>query len=1182
MTLAALQQANAHSIDVADYYAWLASVELEFGERFRGIAQLWHGTDSALARMSRPSNVDGTGYAFHPAVLDACFHVLGAALRTPERAIDKPYLLSHVERMSLYRPLPESFWTHVVLEGDATHAMNAGMARASIQLVDDAGEVLAAFDGVQLHQMQERPRLETKVPPQVQQMLHEISWVEGQAAGADLPTAAALASAVAPRIAVVAADNDLAAYAAFSHELDRLSTSYILHALTRLGADWQVGARFRTAELQARLGVIPRHDRLFARLLEILGEDGYLQRDGDSWQVTRLPSFSDPELDYLAVREAHPDGEAALTITRRCASELATVLRGETDPIPLLFPGGSLSEMERLYRTSPPARSYNQLLAESLRSVRDSWSGARPLRILEVGAGTGSTSSYVLPMFAGRDIEYTFTDVSPLFLNRAREKFADVAGMKYATLDIGSDPVAQGFSLGHYDVVIGANVMHATPDLQHTMSTVRQLLVPGGLAVLLEGTAPQRFGDLTVGLLDGWWAFTDLDRRQYALMPRAKWTTLLKDAGFAASAIIVEDDAGPILEEQAIFVAQAPTVAMQRTKQRWLVLPDAAGTATELAGRLQRDGDDVTVIAVNDSSAITSVLDAAARKGSPITGVLYLQALDVLLSESTTADTLWNDQQRLLSHALHTVQTVAASPAAAPIWFVTRGAQATAVGESANAAQATLWGMSHVVAIEHPELHCHRVDLDGAAPASASLDALVAELRGAASEDQVALRGAQRRLRRLTHYAPPNTARIAIASDKTYLITGGLRGLGPRIAEWLVDQGARSIALVGRHAPDATAEAMIARLRSRGATVVPMRGDVSHEADVQGVLDRIRLSMPALAGVVHSAGALDDGVISSQNWSRFSTVMAAKVLGSWHLHRLAGPLDFLVLFSSGASVAGSAGQSNHAAANAFEDALAWYRQANGQPTVSINWGPWAEIGAAAERQVTGGSFLRQIPPRDGLSALEASMRVDGAGHGFARAQVAVLAADWTQISTGTNALLQTPLFRSLATTAAAASAGPRATIASVEKKSLRERLQGTAANRRRAALVDEVRQLTVRVLGIQQTAALDVNEPLRQLGLDSLMAVELRNLLGKAVGKTLPATITFDHPSVHALVEYLSVQVFAEELAVPVAAEVPPPRVAPPPTLVVQDDVELDEMSDDELALRLAQRLEGLSSEDLQ
>jgi acyl transferase domain-containing protein/SAM-dependent methyltransferase/acyl carrier protein len=1166
--LGELQQSNPTPIDVEGYYSWLAALDLEFGPRFRGIAAISQGHGSALARVVQPNGILSRGYTMHPAVLDSCFHAIGAALRTQGAPIERPYLLSHVERIAVYRALPASFWVHVSLEADAARGPHGDMVRSTMTLLQDDGRVLARFEGVQLNRAQQHPSLTStssaaSLPAAVQDMLHEISWIEGPPAGYPVPTPSTLAAAVMPKIDGIAAANGLSEYARFARALDALCSTFILDALGKLGAGWQAGTRFETAALQERLQVLPRHARLLARMLDILAEDGYLERDGSGWVVARMPDVLDPESERTALALAYPAGDAALALTSRCARELAPVLRGQSDPLQLLFPGGSLTEMERLYQTSPPARSYNELLAESLKPVRDAWPGDRPLRILEVGAGTGSTSAYVLPMLAGTPIEYTFTDVSTLFLNRAREKFAEVPGMHYAALDIGSDPVAQGFVPGHYDVVIGANVVHATADLKQTMTFVRTLLAPGGLVVLLEGTSPQRFGDLTVGLLEGWWAFSDTDRRQYALMPRDAWTSLFLEAGFASSTTIVEADAGPVLEEQAIFVAQAPVVPLEREPRRWVVVPDSTGVAKELVARLEHAGDII-------------VTDGAVTAG-PVAGVLYLRALDVRLDEHTAAETLWQEQEALLTDALRTVQTLAASTSPAPLWFVTRGAQAVGSGDGANPAQAVVWGLSHVVAIEHPELSCRRVDLDPQRPVTDSLDLLVQELHVRSAEDQVALRGPRRLLRRLTSYVPTPAPTVQIHADKTYLIVGGLRGLGLRIADWIADRGARSIALLGRQAPGASAEAAISRLRERGVNVVALRGDVSVEADVCRVLATVRESMAPLAGIIHSAGTLDDGVIAAQTWARFRRVMAAKVLGSWHLHRLAGPLDFLVLFSSGASVAGSAGQANHAAANAFEDALAWYRQSLGLPTVSINWGPWAEIGAAAERQVTGGSFLRQIPPDDGLLALEAAMRQAEDGHSFARAQVAVLAADWSQITAGTNALLQAPLFRRLAVGAArAATSGSRHSVPRSAQRSLRERLQVTAANRRRAALLDEVRQLTVRVLGVAQPGALDVNEPLRQLGLDSLMAVELRNLLGKTVGRTLPATITFDHPTVNALVTYLSTEVFAEEFAVRLTprgkeeASVVPPEAGRLP--------DLEGMTDDELALRLAHRLDRLNT----
>ncbi|HEY9227525.1 MAG TPA: KR domain-containing protein, partial [Gemmatimonadaceae bacterium] len=346
-------------------------------------------------------------------------------------------------------------------------------------------------------------------------------------------------------------------------------------------------------------------------------------------------------------------------------------------------------------------------------------------------------------------------------------------------------------------------------------------------------------------------------------------------------------------------------------------------------------------------------------------------------------------------------------------------------------------------------------------------------------------------------------------------------------------------------------------------------GDVSVRADVERVLSEIERTMPPLRGVIHAAGVLDDGVLSAQTRERFATVMAPKVLGTWHLHSLAGALDFLVLFSSGASLAGSPGQANHAAANAFEDALAFYRQSQGQPTVSINWGPWAEIGAAAERGITTADFVDAIAPRDGLLALEWAMRriADGV---FGHSQVGVLATDWPRLLAQYQGRVPA-FFSDMAVTAkrqATATSGDGHAM----QASLLDRLQSAAPNRRRTILLNDVRAHTIKVLGLAESDPLDVTEPLRQLGLDSLMAVELRNLLGRAVGRTLPATVTFDHPTVEALVDHLAKHVFAEQLS---EAARPTPLSAPlPPN--APDAAAIDDLSEAELAQRLLSKLERM------
>jgi NAD(P)-dependent dehydrogenase (short-subunit alcohol dehydrogenase family) len=584
-------------------------------------------------------------------------------------------------------------------------------------------------------------------------------------------------------------------------------------------------------------------------------------------------------------------------------------------------------------------------------------------------------------------------------------------------------------------------------------------------------------------------------------------------------------------------------------------------------------GDDASVL-TGPARGLTAALNEASAAGVPITGVVDLTPLDVRFDDLTATDALWADQQRLMSSALGLVQALVESHPSGErpvLWFATRGAQATCAAEPGSPAQASLWGMSHVVALEHPEIHCHRVDLDPSVRFVDALPAFLSELRAAPREKQVALRGDRRLLRRLVRHRPDPasaTRTQTIAADKTYLVTGGLRGLGLLVAEWLVDQGARSLVLMGRRAPEGPAIDALGRLTSRGATVITAAGDVSREEDVRRVIDDIARTMRPLGGIVHAAGVLDDGVLAAQTWERFATVMAPKVLGAWHLHRLAPPVDFFVLFSSGAAIGGSAGQANHAAANAFEDALAWYRQAHGLPTVSINWGPWAEVGAAADRRVSGPSFLRQIAPGDGLLALEACLRRDITSGRLARAQLAVLAADWSQTASTRSALLSSDLFRELAPSVRTAG-GPAAARTGTAAGTLRDRLRDTAPNRRRGALNEHVRMLTVKVLGLEDPGTLDIHEPLRQLGLDSLMAVELRNLLATAVGRTLPATITFDHPTVSALAEFLAADALADEL-VSVAAPVAVVPVAP-------DAVEPDDLSLDELAARLTQRLDRMT-----
>ena len=275
--------------------------------------------------------------------------------------------------------------------------------------------------------------------------------------------------------------------------------------------------------------------------------------------------------------------------------------------------------------------------------------------------------------------------------------------------------------------------------------------------------------------------------------------------------------------------------------------------------------------------------------------------------------------------------------------------------------------------------------------------------------------------------------------------------------------------------------------------------DVADAGQVAGLLREIA----PLRGIIHAAGVLDDGVVAQQTWPRFARVMAPKIAGAWHLHRLTqnAPLDFFVLFSSAAALLGSLGQASYAAANAFLDALAHYRRARGLTATSINWGPWAEVGMAAGLRWTDRG-MKSLTQQQGLQALAEVLRGDSP-------QVAVLPMDWPAWSA--HCSRKPPLLSEVAPAEAAASGEPE----------LLDRLKRTPAEQRRAVLEEYIARQAVKVLGLARSHRLNPRQPLQELGLDSLMAVELRNTLGLSLGRPLPVTLLFDYPTLETLVSYL-------------------------------------------------------------
>ncbi|MFE8598039.1 type I polyketide synthase [Archangium violaceum] len=572
-------------------------------------------------------------------------------------------------------------------------------------------------------------------------------------------------------------------------------------------------------------------------------------------------------------------------------------------------------------------------------------------------------------------------------------------------------------------------------------------------------------------------------------------------------------------------------VAMEESRpasQRWILFADEGGFGAELMEVLTQRGDRCTLvrrghefssgpdgIRLDPGSAAHFRQLLSAWEGEPPSGLLYLWGLDEGLDAEPSLAGLEAAQIPGCLGALHLTQALErTSWATMPrLVVVTRGTQRLPSDVRApRIAQAPLWGFGQAVATELPELRCLRVDL-AVEPRPEELGAFVHALLLPESETQAAVRGGALYTARLGHArlrASPEK-KPAISAEASYLIAGGLGGLGLRLAVWLADQGARHLVLLGRRAPSPEARSQLEALEARGVRVQVSLVDLSSREDVAEVLTGMR-SAPPLRGIFHSAGVLRDGTIGNQTAEHFREVMASKVQGAWNLHELSAglELDFFVCFSSVASLIGTPGQSNYVAANAFLDALAHLRHAQGKPATTINWGSWAEAGMAA-RLVQGdmgrpGTLgFGSIPVAQGLSILERLM-------GEASPQLGVFPVDWTLLAQQLPGLARQALIQAFVGGAPLRE----------QPSAFRQQLDAALPNRRMELLRQHVARQVATTLGIPEPEKIAGGERLFELGVDSLLAVEIKNRLASSLGRSLRSTLIFDFPSVNGLVAHLA------------------------------------------------------------
>ena len=571
--------------------------------------------------------------------------------------------------------------------------------------------------------------------------------------------------------------------------------------------------------------------------------------------------------------------------------------------------------------------------------------------------------------------------------------------------------------------------------------------------------------------------------------------------------------------------AEELPVATETTANSYLIFADSQGVSTKIAQKLEQLGNNCILVhkgekyqSLGDRSwninhlqpeNIEQVFTEAEINADNLQQIIYLWSLDNSNKEDLNQDCSSN-----CAGILHLVQTLFKQNINVPIWLVTQENQAINNSLKQNSiASNSLWGLGQVLALEHPEYFGGIIDVSDN-PNQQEVNNLITVINNKQKEDRLALRGDKIYVPRLEKFGQKSTQELTIDTEGAYLITGGLGALGLQLAQWLAEKSAKRLILVARSKPSIEAQEIIDRLTEKGVEITIAQADVTNKQQIATVIEECKTS---LKGIIHAAGILDDGFLQNQTWQRFTKVISPKVLGAWNLHQLSVDLslDFFVLFSSVASLVGSPGQSNYAAANAGLDAIARHRQAQGLPALSINWGPWANAGMAVNKGVNR-QGINLIEPRSGFKILEQLL---AGGKQTIPAQVGVLSADWNQLAQQFSYLRQTNYLANLITE----EKETKSQQARKPQKDVCAELLAISAQTREEYLIDYLKEVTAQVLQIDKDN-IAVNDSLLDTGADSIMVMEVIDRLKGDLNLMLYPREFYERPRINSLAKYLAVE----------------------------------------------------------
>lgn len=778
-----------HSIPVDALYKEFYKRGIKYGPNFSLLADVKKADKYAIAKIKFPENYHTDKYTFNPLLLDACTQVVGLSL--PQSTQGATYIPVGMDQFELYQTPTSGINTFVV-----PFKEEDGIFKSDIYITDELANPVALVSGFRIKKV-DAASFKKDGNINIDDWFYQIKWHEEKLITEKIspeyfPATHVLKTHVLETVPHLVDVSELKEYSKIVPKIEKLSIGLIVHAIQKIGFTFELNKSFTTESLIEQCKVIPSFHKLFNRLLQILTDENILEAIGDkTWKVIKQV---ETVTDFQSMRDnllhEHPNAEAEIKLTYSCGNGLADVLTGNIEPLQLIFPNGDETLSTKLYRDSTVCKLMNLSIQKTVEKAIENLPADRLLRILEVGAGTGGSSAYVLPTLPADRTKYTFTDISPIFLSKAQENFKNYPFVEYKVLDIENDPEAQGFNLNKYDIIIAANVLHATKGINDVLRNVKSLLAPEGMLVLLENTSTLRWVDLVFGLTDGWWRYNDYDLRpSHPLMSANTWNNVLSGQDFTSCECLSSlQDTNESLG-QSIFLARKPAEDKieNSVSGTYVLFVNEDNLKDEITTVLKDRSEPICVYKNNsyqkvnrnkyfvnpsDTSNFEQLLEDISKENINPTGFIHLWNTNNNFLSNADFDTVYQNGCYSVLHLINasTKQYLLTKP---KLSIITRGAQPVdSVITNNGLLQTPLLGLSKVISMEYPELNCLRIDLDST-PNENEASLIIKEIETAnTKEGQVAFRNGLRFVPRFTDAAEimstHNENELSIPSTDSY------------------------------------------------------------------------------------------------------------------------------------------------------------------------------------------------------------------------------------------------------------------------------------------------------------------------------------------------------------------------------------------------------------------------------